>query len=87
MPKTRDDFSSALRDMFNNAEETGEKEIEITASKLHSEVGDYPDGKLHRMPVCCGVMKKEMKAGDRIVDQPRGGIGPRLTIRYKLPRG
>ena len=38
------------------------------------------------MPICCSVMKSEMTGDDEILDEPKGGEGASLLIRYKLPR-
>jgi len=67
------------------ASEEGKPYVEVKSGELHSEVGSYP-GSNHRMPVCCDVMRRNMKEGDEILQQPPKGKGANLVIRYKLPR-
>ena len=55
----------------------------VTAGALHRMVGGYP-GKNARMPVCCGVMKREMKPGDTILYAPPSGQGASLEISYRV---
>ena len=59
--------------------------VGIESGDVHKAVGGYP-GRNHRMPLCCGVMKRLMKSGDRITRQPESGQGASLMIQYKLPR-
>jgi hypothetical protein len=85
MPTT-DDFKSELRKQLKAAESRGASSIEINSGILHRVVGDYPDPKRHRMPVCCGAMYAEQGEGDLVLSQPDKGKGASLTIRYRLPR-
>lgn len=39
-----------------------------------------------RVPICCQAMRKAMRDGDEILEEPPQGDGTRLKIRYKLPR-
>ena len=80
-----DDFRRELRSRFEGAHARGEGQLEITASELHRAVGYDPND--HRMPNCCQVMKGEVVDGvDEILYAPPSGQGPKLWIRYKLPR-
>lgn len=85
MNLTADDFQNALNNIFIVAQNQGKSYIDVTSGDLHRIVGGYP-GRNHRMPVCCEVMKRNMKEGDQILYQPPKGQGASLKIRYKLPR-
>jgi len=100
MPLTASDFQEALYQEFQSAQSKRQPYVDIQAGALHRRLGGYP-GHNNRMPVCCGVMVHNMRAGDTTLVEPedRGGKtflvsvmgdkirpGPRLTIRYKLPR-
>lgn len=85
MAKTANDFRSELVRLLTEGEKLGFVAVDINAGQLHRVVGHYP-GKDHRMPVCCGVMRSTMTPADEIVVQPVRGKGPRLTVRYRLPR-
>ena len=78
-------FKSALDRAFVDAQSRGHKFVDINSGNLHREVGGYPRAS-HRMPVCCDVMRATMKPGDRVLEEPPGGRGASLTIRYVLPR-
>jgi hypothetical protein len=82
---TVQEFRGALKAQFERAEKAGRSEIDINSGELHRAVGGYPSAD-HRMPVCCGVMEFEMRAGDTIISAPPSKRGASLTIRYKLPR-
>jgi hypothetical protein len=84
---TAEDFKRELFQMMTNAQKSGRESIEISARKLHARVGP-PRGRNHGMPNCCRVMKAQLATdyGDVIVNEPRSGQGPTLTIRYRLPR-
>lgn len=79
-------FEEALSARLRTAQRSGMTFVDVVSGSLHREVGDYP-GPDHRMPVCCSVMEREMRPGDRIVAAPPKGKGATLTIRYRLPRG
>lgn len=79
------EFSEALRLKLQEAAESGLSYIDINSGKLHRAVGGYPKP-TPRMPICCAVMRKEMRSGDSILAQPPKGNGANLTIRYQLPR-
>ena len=85
MAKTADDFRTELERLLAEGQRLGFVAVDINAGQLHRNVGDYP-GKDHRMPVCCSVMRRTMTSADQVVDQPARGQGPRLTVRYRLPR-
>jgi hypothetical protein len=82
-----EDFRRALFQIMANAQNSGRESIDISARELHARVGP-PRGRNHRMPNCCRVMKSQLAPdnGDLIVNEPPSGVGPTLTIRYRLPR-
>ena len=82
---TAKDFQSELDRIFSSAQQAGKPFIEVTSGDLHRSVGGYP-GLNHRIPMCCGVMKRNMKPGDQIVRQPPSGLGATLIVRFTLPR-
>lgn len=87
IPNT-EDFQNALDEIFNKYEGEGKTFIVVQTGGLHRQVGGYP-GENHRMPLCCEVMRKNMKPelGDEILpDGPAKGDGASLRIRYNLPR-
>ena len=65
---TASDFQKALTIIFQNAQAQGLSHIDIRAGDLHSYVWGYPSSN-HRMPVCCGVMRRTMKTGDEIYNK------------------
>ena len=80
---TRADFRIALLARFQKATERRKQAVTVRCGDLHDELG--PSGNRH--PVCSGVMWVETSEGDcKVVDTPPGGAGPKLTIRYGLPR-
>jgi 5-methylcytosine-specific restriction protein A len=79
------DFQKELEKAFAEAYSMGRTNIDINSGELHRRVGGYP-GRNHRMPLCCEVLKKNMKMGDQILEQLPKGKGASLTIRYRLPR-
>ena len=85
MPPVAQDFVDSLDQIFSKAVELGLVAIEVKSGNLHRRVGGYP-GDDHRMPVCCGVMRKEMKGIDSVMCEPPSGKGANLVIRYILPR-
>ena len=84
MSPTSEEFTIQLDKLLSAAEELGFSAIELSASALHRRVGGYP-GPDHRMPACCGAMRKAMKPGDNVVRGPEKGAGASLVIRYALP--
>lgn len=83
-----EDFRQALKGYLAEATAHGRTAVDVNAGHLHRVLGGYPDPATHRMPICCSVMRAEMKLemGDRVIVQPLKGSGPSLTIRYVLPR-
>lgn len=79
------DFKIELYKIFKDSQEGENPYLDVNAGDLHRKMGGDP-GKNHRMPLCCDVMKKNMKTGDKILEQPPKGKGASLTIRYRLPR-
>ena len=79
------DFQKELYKIFKDAQAIGTLYVDVNSGDLHRRVGGYP-GRNHRMPLCCEVMKKNMRTGDQILEQPPKGKGASLTIRYKVPR-
>jgi 5-methylcytosine-specific restriction protein A len=84
---TAEQFREELMRMMREGLRNDVGYVDVNAGELHRRVGDYP-GPNHRMPNCCQVMRAAMgqDAGDRILQQPAGGDGATLTIRYVLPR-
>ena len=82
---TVDEFRSAIRLQFREAESRGAPYIEINSGRLHRQLGGYPGGE-QRMSSCCQAMYHEENAGDEIISRPAKGKGASLTIRYRLPR-
>jgi hypothetical protein len=82
---TAQDFEDALQEILHVAQNKGEDHVVVTSGDLHRRVGGYP-GRNHRMPVCCGVLRRMMQRGDEILSEPPSGQGATLTIRYNLSR-
>jgi hypothetical protein len=82
---TASDFEEEIRARWALAH--GATHLDVNAGELHRKLGGYParDGG-HRMPDCCQVMKKLMRAGDTIEQRPPKGQGASLVVRYILPR-
>ena len=77
------DFRRALLARFKQAEESGERHVEVWCRNLHDEVN--PGG--NKPAVCSGVMWVETAEGTcEVVSSPPGGAGYSLTIRYGVPR-
>ena len=74
-----------IRVYFQITTHKGQPSIVIQAGKLHRIVGGYP-GKNHRMPVCCGVMRKRMQTGDTILPNSLRKDGASLQICYLLKK-
>ena len=79
---TADDFRRVLRDRLERAFRRSEPHAIVNAGELHRLLGGYP-GPRHRMPVCCSVMRSEMRPGDLVTAAPPSGQGASLTILYK----
>jgi hypothetical protein len=81
-----EDFRKELRQQVATAQAAGAAYVDIHAGQLHRAVGGYPSPKTQRLPVCCAVMRKEMKENDEILQQPPKGAGANLIVRFHLPR-
>jgi 5-methylcytosine-specific restriction protein A len=79
------DFRAALSTILGNATREGAQFADVKSGDLHRKVGGYP-GTDHRMPICCSVMRSEMKVSDRVLTEPPKGKGATLLVRYHLPR-
>lgn len=85
MPPTAQDFQNELNNILMSTQKRGKSYVDVLSGDLHTHVGDYP-AHYHRMPLFCSVMKRNMKAEDRILQEPDSGQGATLIIRYKLPK-
>ena len=83
MRPTAWDFRNKLTVILNMARQKGDAYVDVESGHLHSQVGGYPNSN-HKLPICCDVMKRMMRAGDSIVEEPPTGHGATLTIRYLL---
>jgi hypothetical protein len=75
-------FQIHLNDILLSAQDKGFQFVDLKSGDLHRRVG----ANNHRMPMCCSVMKNNMRTGDKILHEPPSGQGASLIIRYKLPR-
>jgi 5-methylcytosine-specific restriction protein A len=80
---TEQDFRTQIRGLMREAQTASASFVDINSGQGHHAVGGYP-GPDHRIPVCCQVMKADIRVGDEVL--PPNGQGGSLTIRYKLPR-
>jgi 5-methylcytosine-specific restriction protein A len=78
-------FRKKLHEIFALSTKAGKTKVVVNSGKLHRLVGGYPSTN-HRMPVCCSVMRSEMRGYDKIKQQPPKGNGASLSIEYYLPR-
>jgi 5-methylcytosine-specific restriction protein A len=85
MAKTETEFLAAIPGLMREAQAISQEFVDINAGQVHRLVGDYP-GPDHRMPICCRVMRGEMRAGDTVLSEPPKKQGASLTMRYRLPR-
>jgi len=83
MQPTAWDFQNRLIAILNAARHNGKAYIDVESGHLHTQVGDHTD-LTYGMPVCCEVMRKMMRAGDLIVNDPLAGEDARLLIRYMV---
>jgi 5-methylcytosine-specific restriction protein A len=83
---TASDFQAHLNRIFHDARERGVPYLDVKSGDLHRQVGGYPASN-HRMPVCCAVMRKNMKVGDSVLYEPPKGNGATLQIRYLAGKG
>jgi 5-methylcytosine-specific restriction protein A len=77
------DFQNRLTAILNDARRSGKAYVDVKSGNLHKQVGEHPNPN-HTLPVCCDVMKKLMRAGDLILNEPPSGQGSTLMIRYVL---
>ena len=84
-PPAAKDFRAVLRASLTKAAAEGSPHLDVKAGDLHRVVGGYP-GPRQRMPVCCSVMRQELKKGDSVLEEPPKGVGASLVIRFLLPR-
>ena len=82
---TSADFTRQLYFVLKNAQRLRASYVGVSARNLHIAVGGYPN-RDNRMPLCCAVMRRAKKPGDKILKSPRSGMGASLTILYRLPR-
>jgi hypothetical protein len=75
-------FRSALGEAFQTAAAANSPFIEVRAGELHKSLSHGTN----RMPLCCNAMHQMAREGDEILESPPSGLGPRLWIRYKIPR-
>jgi hypothetical protein len=83
MPPTAWDFQNRLMAILNSARQSGKPYIDVEAGRLHKQVAGYPTSH-HRLPVCCEVMKRMMRAGDLVLNEPESKEGRKLLIRYNV---
>lgn len=81
MQPTAWDFQNQLMAILNGARQSGEPHIDVESGHLHTQLGEDPNSN-HKMSVCCEVMRKMMRIGDSIVNEPPSGEGATLMIRY-----
>ncbi len=74
MPASGKDFQGELNTIFASAQKEAKLFVDVRSGDLHRSVGGYPR-RNHRMPLCCGVMKRSMKPGDENCNNPRVGRG------------
>jgi hypothetical protein len=81
MTPTAWDFQNRLMAILNTARQSGKSYVDVKSSNLHQQVGGQanPD---QRMSVCCDVMRRMMRSGDSVLNDPPSGQGPTLMIRY-----
>ena len=82
---TLERLQSLLEHLWQQASSAGAAYVDVNAGELHRDAGGYP-GSNHRMPMCCSIMRRNMREGDAVLSEPPSGQGASLTIRYKLPR-
>ena len=83
MPPSAWDFQNKLMVMLNAARQNGQPHIDVESGHLYAQLGEPPDSN-HRMLVCCEVMRKMMRPGDSIVNEPQGSEDAKLMIRYRV---
>jgi len=81
---TAPQFQAELSNMLAEAQQQNLPYIDIEAGTLHRRVGNYPDPQNHRMPICCNMMRQNMRDGDRITNAPPKGNGATLGDCAKI---
>jgi hypothetical protein len=82
---TASDFEEEIYSRWERAGSSGATYVDIQAGDLHRSLGGYP-GPNHRIPDCCQVMRRLMRAVDQVLREPPQGTGATLLIRYVLSR-
>jgi hypothetical protein len=83
MSPTAWEFQNRLMAILNSARQSGKPYIDVEADHLHKQVAGYPNSH-PRMPVCCEVMKKMMRAGDLVLKESESKQDAKLVIRYNV---
>ena len=83
MPPDKHDFQRCLDIILKIARNNNLSSIVVESGELHRLVGGYP-GQDHRMPVCCGVMRKTMQESNEELPNSLKKDGATLQIRYNL---
>ncbi len=83
MPPTAWEFQNHLTAILNAALQNGKSYVDVESGNLHKRVGIVNSNR--ELPVCCDVMKRMMRAGDTILNEPPAGHGANLLIRYLVP--
>ena len=77
------DFHNQLTAILNGARKNGKSFIDVTSGHLYKQAGGQAIAD-PKVPVCCDVMRKMMRAGDSVLKEPARGQVTTLTIRYML---
>ncbi|MET3828670.1 hypothetical protein ABIC86_000130 [Paenibacillus sp. DS2363] len=72
-------IDAELKKKFSETKATGNEYLDVITGEIHKELGFK-----NRMPSCCHAMRKMMKTGDIILEEPTKGYGATLKIRYLL---
>ena len=83
MRPTAWEFRNKIAGILNTARQHGKSYVDVESGKLHRALGGDPESH-HRMSICCDVMKRMMRNGDFILNEPLSGHGASLTIRYAV---
>lgn len=81
---TMDDVRDELRSMLARAEARGAKSVEITASEL--QIAAFGSSSANRPKMCVEAMYQLLQKDDELLYAPPSGYGPRVKIRFRLPR-
>lgn len=79
----KETFKAEINRLLSEAKANGETQVELSAGRIHRNVGGYP-GRNHRMPMCCEAMYELQKEKDEVIQSPPSGKGATLKIRYYL---